>query len=321
MISKIIYGAIYWISWTHRIVEVLRFSVTRKWVRISTKCIRLYRHLLNILNDTIVDILRLYPNYKQPRSDQPRDVFKIFRPSYSLCRFNRRHFNHCRVLVVVIGRECLASVSHSPVLIVTRSSVQVLNWRCIVEFTLAKRHSAVLIVIKSSNNSAISMRIVEFTLAKNRSSVLIVTRSSHKLAVWKCIVGFTLVKSHSIVLSVTKHSAKMTIWLCIVELTLVKSHLYVMSVTRSSRTVEIWTCIVEFTLVTCHSNVLIVTSGLEIVAISMCIVELTLVKKPLVCPDCDKAFIYNSALNMHRRIHTGEKPFDCHDCDKKFKPT
>ena len=38
--------------------------------------------------------------------------------------------------------------------------------------------------------------------------------------------------------------------------------------------------------------------------------------KTFVCIDCDKKFKYNSDLNRHRRIHTGQKPFACPDCDK-----
>ena len=40
----------------------------------------------------------------------------------------------------------------------------------------------------------------------------------------------------------------------------------------------------------------------------MCIVEYTLVKRPFVCPDCDKKFSTKSSWDRHGKIHTGEKP-------------
>ena len=41
-------------------------------------------------------------------------------------------------------------------------------------------------------------------------------------------------------------------------------------------------------------------------------------EKPFICDICNKVFKYWSQLNTHKRTHTGERPYNCDVCNKAF---
>ena len=36
------------------------------------------------------------------------------------------------------------------------------------------------------------------------------------------------------------------------------------------------------------------------------------------CPECGKEFAFDSALEMHYRVHSGVRPYSCELCGKSF---
>ena len=42
-------------------------------------------------------------------------------------------------------------------------------------------------------------------------------------------------------------------------------------------------------------------------------------EKPYSCDSCDKKFVRSFELTRHKRLHSGEKPYSCKYCKNRFR--